>query len=98
MPPAGGRLIELCGQTEGAPVALAMAVALARKLGRLPVWCGDDPGLILDNLRDTALRATEAMLLTGTPPDRIDRALVSYGLPIGPCASIPAGAWHRSAG
>ncbi|KAF0675017.1 enoyl-CoA hydratase-related protein [Profundibacterium mesophilum] len=86
----GMRLVELAAGADVPGAVKASASLLVRRLGRLPLWCGPAPGLLVARLREAELVALEAMLLRGTPPERIDAALQAFGRRQGPCRALDA--------
>ncbi|RVT85294.1 hypothetical protein DXV76_05870 [Rhodobacteraceae bacterium CCMM004] len=87
-PERAGRLCEVAATADTDPSALATALSLTSRVGMTAVAAGAAPGLILGPLREAGLQAVEAMLLQGVPPDRLDAALVAWGLDEGPCRAL----------
>jgi 3-hydroxyacyl-CoA dehydrogenase len=80
------RLVEVVrGQSTAAP-AIASAMALARKLRKVPVLAGVCDGFIGNRMLAQRSRAAERLLLDGASPQEIDRTLYEFGFPMGPFA------------
>jgi 3-hydroxyacyl-CoA dehydrogenase len=77
------RLVEVvdCRATE--PEVLATALAVAKKLGKLPVVCGVTEGFIGNRIYSAYRREAEFMVEDGASPEQIDAALETYGFPMG---------------
>jgi 3-hydroxyacyl-CoA dehydrogenase/enoyl-CoA hydratase/3-hydroxybutyryl-CoA epimerase len=72
---------------EGAdPVAVNTVFAFARKLGKTPVLVKDSPGFLVNRL--LMFYSLEALWLldAGFPVEEIDRAMLDWGMPMGPLA------------
>ncbi len=80
------RLMETVRGARTAPEALATAVNVGRKIGKVPVVVGVCPGFVGNRM--LRLRGTEAerVLLEGALPYEIDAALVQFGFAMGPLA------------
>lgn len=63
--------------------ALATGVALAKRLGKIPVLAGVCDGFIANRIMSAYRREAEYMLEDGALPWQIDRAMESYGFPMG---------------
>jgi 3-hydroxyacyl-CoA dehydrogenase len=93
------KLLEVVRGAKTAPELLATAMALAKRIGKIPVVSGNAYGFIGNRL--LARRRTEAfdLLLDGVSPQDIDKAHVGFGMPMGPfqmsdLAGVDIG-WHR---
>jgi 3-hydroxyacyl-CoA dehydrogenase len=82
------RLLEIVRGAATAPDAVATALALARRLGKVPVVVGVCYGFVGNRM--LARRAVEAerLLLEGAMPHEVETALVEFGLPMGPFAMM----------
>jgi 3-hydroxyacyl-CoA dehydrogenase len=80
------RLLEIvCGKHTSFE-ALATAVALGRRLGKVPVTVGVCYGFVGNRMLARRSVETERLLLEGALPQEIDAAVVGFGFPMGPCA------------
>ena len=80
------RLTEVVDTATTAPATLATAVAVAKKLGKLPIVTGVCEGFIGNRIWAVFRRDCEFMLEDGALPHEIDAALEDFGLPMGPFA------------
>ncbi len=80
------RLLEVVNCKETAPDVLATALALAKRLGKLPIVSGVTEGFIGNRIFSAYRREAEYMLEDGASPQEIDAALEAYGFPMGPFA------------
>ncbi|MFB2562644.1 3-hydroxyacyl-CoA dehydrogenase NAD-binding domain-containing protein [Rhizobium sp. IMFF44] len=80
------RLLEVVNCKETAPDVLATAIALAKRLGKLPVVSGVTEGFIGNRIFSAYRREAEYMVEDGASPQEIDAALEAYGFPMGPFA------------
>jgi 3-hydroxyacyl-CoA dehydrogenase len=79
------RLVEVVRGAKTSPEALATAVQTVKGIGKTPVVSAVCWGFIGNRMLEPYLRETEALLLEGVSPSRIDAALERYGLAMGPC-------------
>ena len=79
------QLLEIVRGKASAPDVLATVMALAARLGKTPVVSRVCYGFIGNRMLEGYLRETEAMLLEGLSPRRIDAALEAFGMAMGPC-------------
>jgi len=77
-------LVEVIAGPQTAPRAVATIVALARRLGKTPIVVHECPGFLVNRL--LAFYSAEAMWLLdeGHAVEDIDRAMVAWGMPMGP--------------
>ena len=68
--------------------ALGTAVALGRRLGKVPVIVGVCYGFVGNRMLARRSVETERLLLEGALPHEIDAAVVAFGFPMGPCAMM----------
>ncbi len=80
------KLLEIVRTQEVAADAIATAVALGRKLGKVPVVVGNGFGFVGNRMLEQRTRATERLLVAGALPHEIDAALTGFGFKMGPCA------------
>ncbi len=80
------RLLEVVHCKQTAPDVLATALALAKRLGKLPVVSGVTEGFIGNRIFSAYRREAEYMVEDGASPQEIDAALEAYGFPMGPFA------------
>ncbi|MBB6483988.1 3-hydroxyacyl-CoA dehydrogenase NAD-binding domain-containing protein [Rhizobium lusitanum] len=80
------RLLEVVNCKRTAPDVLVTALALAKRLGKLPIVSGVTEGFIGNSIFSAYRREAEYMLEDGASPQEIDAALEAYGFPMGPFA------------
>ncbi|WFU08057.1 3-hydroxyacyl-CoA dehydrogenase NAD-binding domain-containing protein [Rhizobium sp. CB3090] len=77
------RLLEVVNCEKTAPDVLASVLALAKRLGKLPIVCGVTEGFIGNRIFSAYRREAEFMVEDGALPHEIDAALEAYGFPMG---------------
>jgi 3-hydroxyacyl-CoA dehydrogenase len=80
------RLVEVVRGAGTSAEALAMVVALAKKLGKIPVIVGNCHGFVGNRMLRQRNIAAERVLLAGALPQEVDQAMVDFGFPMGPFA------------
>ncbi|MEL5878445.1 3-hydroxyacyl-CoA dehydrogenase NAD-binding domain-containing protein [Cereibacter sphaeroides] len=78
------KLLEIVPLTATAPRTLATGVALAGRLGKIPVQAGNGEGFIGNRILKRYRAEAEALLLAGATPTEIDQAMRAFGLGMGP--------------
>lgn len=79
------RLVEIIRGEHTSPETLATAVAVVRRIAKVPVVSGVCWGFIGNRMLEPYLREVEALLLEGAAPSQIDQALEQFGMAMGPC-------------
>jgi 3-hydroxyacyl-CoA dehydrogenase len=82
------RLLEIVRGANSAPDAIATALALARRLGKVPVVVGVCYGFVGNRMLARRSVEAERLLLEGALPQDVEAALVEFGLPMGPFAMM----------
>ncbi|MGO4406735.1 3-hydroxyacyl-CoA dehydrogenase NAD-binding domain-containing protein [Bosea sp. RAF48] len=80
------KLLEIVRPKGVADDAVATAVALGRKLGKVPVVVGNGFGFVGNRMLEQRTRAAERLLIAGALPHEVDAALVGFGFKMGPFA------------
>lgn len=80
------KLLEVVRPQGVADDAVATAVALGRKLGKVPVVVGNGFGFVGNRMLEQRTRAAERLLIAGALPHEVDAALVDFGFKMGPFA------------
>jgi 3-hydroxyacyl-CoA dehydrogenase len=80
------RLIEVVRGAKTSPEALATGVAVARKLGKIPVVTGVCEGFCGNRILKAYRTVAETMAEDGVSPYEIDAAMTGFGFPMGPFA------------
>ena len=78
------KLLEIVRGRETAPDVLATAIALGRRIGKVPVVSGNAPGFIGNRMLAVRRQEAEEMVLQGASPSQVDRVLEEFGFPMGP--------------
>jgi 3-hydroxyacyl-CoA dehydrogenase len=82
------RLLEIVRGARTSFETLATAVALGRRLGKVPVAVGVCYGFVGNRMLARRSVETERLLLEGALPQEIDAAVAGFGFPMGPCAMM----------
>jgi len=80
------RLLEIVRGAATAPDALATAVTLGRRIGKVPVTVGVCYGFVGNRMLARRSVETERLLLEGALPQEVDNAVAAFGFPMGPFA------------
>ena len=78
------RLVEVIAGDDTAPEVTATAVALAKRLGKIPVRAGVSDGFIGNRILMAYRFAADMMLEEGATPYLIDAAMEDWGMAMGP--------------
>jgi 3-hydroxyacyl-CoA dehydrogenase len=82
------KLLEVVRGAHTAPEVVATAMALARKIGKTPVLSGVCHGFIANRIMATRSRQADAIILEGSTPAEVDKAIYDYGFAMGPFQMI----------
>lgn len=93
------KLLEVVRGAATGPSQLATAMALAGKIGKVPVISGVCHGFIGNRMLAKRQEQANALLMEGAAYDAIDQVLLDFGFPMGPfqmgdLAGLDIG-WHR---
>lgn len=80
------KLLEVVRGKASAADAIATGMALGKKLGKLPVLCGNAFGFIGNRIYNAYRKQAEFMLEDGALPEQVDAALQKFGFAMGPFA------------
>jgi 3-hydroxyacyl-CoA dehydrogenase len=80
------RLLEIVRGAATAPDALATAVALGRRISKVPVTVGVCYGFVGNRMLARRSVEAERLLLEGALPQEVDNAVADFGFPMGPFA------------
>jgi len=78
------RLLEVVRGKASDIGVIATCLKLAKTLRKVPVLSRVGPGFIANRVMSPRTREAEAMVLAGTTPEQVDKALYDYGFPMGP--------------
>jgi len=76
-------LVEVIRGKKTSAETIATIAALARRLGKLPVVVNDGPGFLVNRILMPYLNEAATMLEQGNTIEKIDEALLSFGMPMG---------------
>ncbi len=93
------KLLEVVRGEKTAPDALATAMAIGKKIGKIAVVAGVCPGFIGNRMLSQRQAPANQLLLEGATPAQIDKVHTDFGMPMGPfqmsdLAGLDIG-WHR---
>jgi 3-hydroxyacyl-CoA dehydrogenase len=80
------KLLEIVRPAGVADDVVATAVALGRKLGKVPVVVGNCFGFVGNRMLAQRTRAAERLLIAGALPHEVDAAVTGFGFKMGPFA------------
>ncbi len=80
------RLLEVVRGAKTSNTALATAMAVGKKIGKIGAVSGVCPGFIGNRILYARRLQSEAMMLEGAMPWQIDDVIYDFGLPMGPYA------------
>jgi len=77
-------LVEVVRGPATSDATVALVVAHAKRLGKIPVVVNDSPGFLVNRILMPYLHEAGELLREGVPAERIDRAARAFGMPLGP--------------
>jgi 3-hydroxyacyl-CoA dehydrogenase len=80
------KLLEIVRGRDTGPETIAASLALAKRLGKVPVVVGNGFGFVANRMLSYYLREAHLLLEEGASVPQVDAALVQFGLPVGPFA------------
>lgn len=83
-PPEKMPLVEVIVGPRTSAETVATTCRLAVKLGKFPVVVKDSPGFLVNRCLAPYLNEAARILLEGCDPSELDRAMLEFGLPMGP--------------
>jgi 3-hydroxyacyl-CoA dehydrogenase/enoyl-CoA hydratase/3-hydroxybutyryl-CoA epimerase len=84
-PPEKMPLVEVVRGRQTSATAVATACRLATRLGKYPIVVKDSPGFLVNRCLAPYLNQAGRLLLEGLSPEAIDRVMLDFGMPMGPC-------------
>jgi len=82
------RLVEVVRAKRTSPQALATAMALVRRLGKIGVVSGVCHGFVANRMQAQRQRQANRLIVEGAAPADVDRVLSGFGFPMGPFAML----------
>ena len=83
-PPEKMPLVEVVRGAQTSDAAAETGCKLAVALGKFPIVVQDSPGFLVNRCLGPYLNEAARMMLEGTSPEDLDRALLGFGMPMGP--------------
>ncbi|MDX1676971.1 fatty acid oxidation complex subunit alpha FadJ [Arsukibacterium sp.] len=77
-------LVEVIAHDRTSAKTIATTVAFARKQGKTPIVVKDGAGFYVNRILALYMNEAANLLLAGEPVEKIDKALVKFGFPVGP--------------
>jgi 3-hydroxyacyl-CoA dehydrogenase / enoyl-CoA hydratase / 3-hydroxybutyryl-CoA epimerase len=81
-------LVEIIRGKETSEETVATIAAFGRRLGKTVVICNDAPGFIVNRILGPYLNEAGYLLEEGNTIESIDKAMVGFGMPLGPLALL----------
>jgi 3-hydroxyacyl-CoA dehydrogenase/enoyl-CoA hydratase/3-hydroxybutyryl-CoA epimerase len=81
-------LVEVIRGEKSSDVAVATIANFARKLGKTVVLCNDGPGFVVNRILGPYMNEAGFLLEEGNSIESIDKAMVDFGMPMGPMALL----------
>ncbi len=83
-PPNRMPLVEVIQGDKTSPEAVATAIDICKKLKKTPVVVKDCAGFLINRILVTGMGEAVAMLEEGVPMNDIEKAVLDFGMPMGP--------------
>lgn len=80
------KLVEVIRGKQTSDETVATAVAYAKRIGKMPIVVNDGPGFLVNRLLFPYMNEAIELLCDGASMKEIDRASVTFGMPLGPIA------------
>ena len=77
-------LAEIIAHDKTSDRTISTTVALAKKQGKTPIVVKDKAGFYVNRILAPFMNEAAILLLAGEPIEKIDKALVKFGFPVGP--------------
>jgi len=77
-------LAEIIAHEKTSDQTISTTVAFAKKQGKTPIVVKDKAGFYINRILAPYMNEAAMLLLSGEPIDKIDKALVKFGFPVGP--------------
>ncbi len=81
-------LVEVIRGAKTSEETVATTAAFGRRLGKTVVLCNDAPGFIVNRILGPYMNEAGFLAAEGNSIESIDRAMVDFGMPIGPLALL----------
>jgi 3-hydroxyacyl-CoA dehydrogenase / enoyl-CoA hydratase / 3-hydroxybutyryl-CoA epimerase len=77
-------LVEVIRGEKSSDAAMVTVANFARKLGKTVVYCNDGPGFVVNRILGPYMNESGFLLEEGNSIESIDKALLDFGMPMGP--------------
>jgi 3-hydroxyacyl-CoA dehydrogenase/enoyl-CoA hydratase/3-hydroxybutyryl-CoA epimerase len=77
-------LVEIIPHSATSDQTISTTVAFAKKQGKTPIVVKDKAGFYVNRILAPYMNEAAILLLAGEPIDKLDKALVDFGFPVGP--------------
>jgi len=77
-------LVEIIPHEGTSDQSISTTVAFAKKQGKTPIVVKDKAGFYVNRILAPYMNEAAILLLAGEPIDKLDKALVNFGFPVGP--------------
>jgi 3-hydroxyacyl-CoA dehydrogenase/enoyl-CoA hydratase/3-hydroxybutyryl-CoA epimerase len=81
-------LVEVIRGAKTSDTAMVTVANFARKLGKTVVYCNDGPGFVVNRILGPYMNESGFLLEEGNTIESIDKAMVDFGMPMGPMALL----------
>jgi len=81
-------LVEVIRGAKTSEVAMVTVANFARKLGKTVVYCNDGPGFVVNRILGPYMNESGFLLEEGNSIESLDKAMVDFGMPMGPMALL----------
>jgi 3-hydroxyacyl-CoA dehydrogenase/enoyl-CoA hydratase/3-hydroxybutyryl-CoA epimerase len=81
-------LVEVIRGAKTSDAAMATVANFARKLGKTVVICNDGPGFVVNRILGPYMNEAGFLLEEGNTIESLDKAMVDFGMPMGPMALL----------
>jgi len=81
-------LVEVIIGEKSSPAAVASVAEFARRMGKTVVVCKDGPGFVVNRILAPYMNESAFLLEEGINMESIDKALLDFGMPMGPYALL----------
>ncbi len=81
-------LIEVIRGAKSSDEAVSAVFEMSKRLGKMPIVVKDAPGFLVNRLLTPYMNESAFLLGDGAPIEEIDRAMVKFGMPMGPIELI----------
>ena len=82
------QLVEVVVGRDTAPEIIARTLRFAQQIGKLPVLVKDSPGFLVNRILIPCMNEAGALFWQGAGVQDIDRAMLDFGMPMGPLRLI----------